>query len=94
MVESVARVATDKPERYVKQLMSHLGHRVNKELADDGTGILRWQSGARCTLTADGDSLVMVATAEDDEELRHVCDVVARHLQRFGTREALQVTWS
>jgi hypothetical protein len=94
MVESVARVATQQPGRYIKQIISHLGHKVTKELADDGTGSLRWETGGWCTLTASDGSLVIVATAPDDEELAHVQDVVARHLERFGNREGLRVSWS
>jgi uncharacterized protein len=94
MVESVARVATEQPGRYIKQLVSHLGHKVTKELADDGTGRLSWESGGRVTLTADDGLLVIVATAADDEELVHIRGVVGRHLERFGTREGLHVNWS
>ena len=93
MPQSVARVSTDQPERYLKQLVSHLGHRLSTEVLADGQGVIRFDRG-QCLLTTDPQTLVLTASAADDEELRHVQDVVARHLERFGTRGGIQVSWS
>jgi hypothetical protein len=93
MIESVARVATGRPERYLRQLVDHLGHRLSTGHLEDGRGeIIR--DRARCTLEAADGSLVLTATGEDAEALRRIQDVVARHLERFGGRESLQVQWS
>ncbi|MFC4122892.1 DUF2218 domain-containing protein [Nonomuraea zeae] len=35
---STAHVATARPERYVKQLISHMGHRATAELTGPGRG--------------------------------------------------------
>jgi caffeoyl-CoA O-methyltransferase len=93
MVDSVARVATDQPGRYVKQIVSHLAHKRTTWLADDGSGVVDFGSG-RCTLTAQAGVLLLAATAPDRAELDHVRDVLGRHLERFGGREGLRVTWS
>jgi caffeoyl-CoA O-methyltransferase len=93
VLESVARVATAQPERYLKQLVSHLGHRRSTELHADGSGLVRFDDG-RCELTAQPGVLVLTASAEDLAGLTHVQDVIKRHLERFGTRAELQVTWS
>ena len=93
MVESVARVVTDQPDRYIKQLVSHLGHKASTDLADDGTGVIVLDVG-RCTLTGESGTLVLVASADDDAGLSRVRDVVGRHLERFGAREGLQVQWT
>jgi caffeoyl-CoA O-methyltransferase len=93
MAESEARVPTPQPERYIKQLVSHLGHRAQTELGPDGQGVIRLDVGY-CTLTAAPGTLVLHATAEGAEGLARVQDVVARHLERFGTREGVQVQWS
>ncbi len=37
--------------------------------------------------------LVLTAVAETADGMAHIQDVVGRHLQRFGAREGLQVTW-
>jgi hypothetical protein len=93
MVESVARVATDQPARYVKQVVSHLAHKRATWLAEDGSGVVDFGSG-RCTLTAQAGILLLHASAQDAAELDHVREVLARHLERFGGREGLRVTWS
>jgi hypothetical protein len=93
MVESVARVTTEQPARYVKQLVSHLAHKRTTWLAEDGSGVIDFGSG-RCTMTAEAGVLLLAATAPDVAELDHVRDVLRRHLERFGGREGLHVTWS
>ena len=93
MVRSTARVATDQPERYIKQLVSHLAHKLTTRLEDDGRGSIGFESG-RCVLAAEPGSLVLVATADDDAALEHVRGVVTRHLERFGGRAGLEVNWN
>jgi hypothetical protein len=93
MVESVARVATDQPGRYLKQIVSHLGHKRTTWVEPDGSGVVDFGSG-RCTLTAQDGVLLLAASAPDQAELDHVRDVLGRHLERFGGREGLRVTWS
>ena len=94
MIESVAEVATERPERYLKQLVSHLGREVDAEQAEDGrSGALTFSSG-NCALAAEIGTLRMIARANDAERLAAVEAVVARHLVRFGERDALVVEWS
>jgi hypothetical protein len=95
MVQSIARVVTDQPDRYLKQLVSHLSHRLTTRVEADGTGVLEWDTAAgRCLLAAQAGVLVLTASAEDEAMLQRVRDVVARHLERFGGRKGLDVTWS
>jgi hypothetical protein len=94
MIDSIAKVATERPERYLKQLVSHLGNKVETEMTEDGrSGSLTFTSGT-CELAAEPGTLVMTAQAEDIELLARVQDVVARHLVRFGTKDELVVEWS
>jgi hypothetical protein len=94
MIESVAEVSTERPERYLKQLVSHLGHKVDTTMTEDGrSGALTFNSGT-CALAAEPGALVMTAHAEDTELLARVQDVVERHLVRFGTQDELIVAWS
>jgi hypothetical protein len=92
MPASTARVATDRPMRYVEQMCTHLGHKMRTELAE-GTGVIRHHAGT-CRLRAEDGVLVLDAIADTAENLRRVQDVVARHLERFGARDGLTVTWS
>jgi caffeoyl-CoA O-methyltransferase len=92
MPVSRADVATDVPERFIRQLVSHLGHKLTTEMLPDGAGVIA-VSGARCTLTARTGQLMLEATADDTDSLAHVQNVVARHLERFGARAGLRVRW-
>jgi hypothetical protein len=94
MVTSRARVETDAAARYAKQLLSHLGRKAGVEPVDgepDG-GLLRLSAGTG-VVRPRADHLVLEATAVDAEALALVEDVLGRHLERFGARRALVVTW-
>jgi hypothetical protein len=87
-----ADVVTDAPGRYAKQLVSHLGRRV--EFAVDGpasTG--RFGDGTGTVLVGDG-VLTLLAEAPDAESLALVQRVLGGHLERFGQRNELVVSWS
>jgi uncharacterized protein len=95
MPTSQAKVPTDAAPRYAKQLLSHLGRKRQVEALEgepDG-GRLVFENGTG-TVRPAGDHLLLVAEAADEESLRHVEDVLARHLERFGARRELVVTWS
>ena len=92
MPSSHATVTTDRPQRYIKQLVSHLGHRLSTSVADDGTGIIIMEGG-RSTLTPAGGAIEIAASADGAETLSRLEDVIARHLIRFGADGELEVTW-
>jgi hypothetical protein len=56
----------------------------------DGTVDFGW---ARCTLQATAAALMLRAEAADQENLQRVQGTVADHLERFGRRDHLTVTW-
>ena len=91
---SVAVVPTDAAARYAKQLLSHLGRKAGVEPVDgepDG-GLLRLSAGVGVVRCRD-DHLVLEASATDAASLALVEDVLSRHLERFGARRELTVTW-
>ena len=45
------------------------------------------------TLNVEADALVMRADADDAETLDQVEDATRRHLERFGEKDGLVVTW-
>jgi len=55
--------------------------------------VLRWGFGGTTTLTVEAGALVMRADAGDAETLDRVKDVTGRHLERFGEKDGLVVTW-
>jgi caffeoyl-CoA O-methyltransferase len=92
MLYARAEVATATPDRFIRQLVSHLGHKANTALQPDGSGVIAVHDG-RCQLTGQGEMLVLEASADNAVGLAHIQDVVGRHLERFGARAALRVNW-
>jgi hypothetical protein len=92
LVSSTAFVVTSRPERYIKQLVSHFGKKVKTELTDEG-GRLEFDFGV-CELKAAPTGIELIGTAEDAAQLETLKDVVARHLVRFGVNDQLTVTWT
>jgi len=93
VLTSTAHVPVERPERYGKQLVSHMAHRRTTRWDPPGTGSIEWPDG-RCGLACESGVLILTATADDAEALARVQDAVGRHLERFGTREGLQVRWT
>ncbi|MEW1774485.1 DUF2218 domain-containing protein [Streptomyces sp. NPDC086777] len=92
MARSEARVPTDRPARYAKQLASHLGRRSQTSWDEEtGTGGIVFQNGTGTLTATEGALLLTVDT--DPEHLGVLEGVVGRHLVRFGTRDELVVAW-
>jgi hypothetical protein len=92
MPESHASVATEKPTPYLKQLCKHFGHKVEVAF-DDAHGTIVFAMG-RCELDAtQAGVLKLRAQAEDSESLARTEQVVGSHLERFGRRDELSVSW-
>ena len=87
-----ADVATDSPARYAKQLVSHLGRKVAFD-TDGPSSTARIADGTGTIVVGDG-VLTLIASATDAETLARVQDVLGRHLERFGQRNELVVTWA
>jgi len=90
---SYADVATDRPERYGKQLVSHLGRRNGGEWsAEDRSGWIDLGDG-RATVTATDAGLRLELVAAPDQ-LPRLEEVVGSHLARFGERDGLTIRWT
>jgi hypothetical protein len=90
---STARVVTDRPGRYGKQLVTHLSRRSEGAWDDEaGRGWIDFGE-SRVELTADTDALDIRLDATP-ERLAAMEDVVGRHLVRFGARDELVVRWT
>jgi len=92
-VHASAHIATDRPERYIKQLVSHLGHKLSTSLADDGVATITFPKG-KCLLAPHAGYIDARAAGVDEPTLAVVEDVVARHLVRFGSEGELTVSWT
>jgi hypothetical protein len=92
LVSATAFVATSRPQRYIRQLVSHFGNKVKTEFTDQG-GRLEFDFGV-CDLKATPRGIELIGTAEDAGQLETLKDVVARHLIRFGANDELSVSWT
>ena len=89
---SRADVTTSTPGRYAKQLVSHLGRKV--EFAEQPTAT--WSAsilGSLVRITVRDGSLVLEAQASDAGALARAEHVLGSHLERFGQRNELTVVW-
>jgi uncharacterized protein len=88
---ATASVATQSPARYAKQLASHLGRRC--EVREEADGVRIVFADGDCLLTPADGALELLATADSAASLDRVAHVVGSHLERFGQRNELQVSW-
>ncbi|MDI2098178.1 DUF2218 domain-containing protein [Ruicaihuangia caeni] len=84
-------IATERPERWSKQLVSHLGRRAAIEETSEGRA-LALSKGTGIVSTGDG-ALTLIARGSDEEHTAAVQDILQRHLLRFATREQLTIEW-
>jgi uncharacterized protein len=94
MVHSTARVRTDRPHRYAKQLAAHLGRRLATSWDEDtGSGSVRFPDrNGSASLLAQPGALVLELDS-DTAHIETLEDVLGRHLARFGTKDELIVEW-
>ena len=89
---SHADVPTDAPARYAKQLVSHLGRKA--PFTEDPTGTWTITVGdARGRIAVGDDVLSLHVEASDAEILDRLEHALGSHLERFGARAGLTVTW-
>ncbi len=91
LLSSRADVVTDAPARYAKQLVSHLGRKV--EFVEDAGTWTATVLGSVARITVGDAVLVLQAEAPDDEGLARLEGALGNHLVRFGQRNELRVTW-
>lgn len=94
---SVARVATDRPARYGKQLASHMSHKITTSWdADAAVGELVFDRGGAVSGRVDvstEDGALVLALHAPEPELERLEYVAGIHLARFGVEDQLAVSW-
>jgi len=92
MTTVTGSMATDRPARYAKQLVSHWSER-GPATVEDGATVQRWDNGNVIVLRpADGVLEVEVSVGPEGDAERFA-QVVKDHLERFGSRDELNVVW-
>ncbi len=87
-----ADVLTEAPARYAKQLVAHLGRRLTWTI-EGGTSTTRIGAATGAVVVGDG-VLTLLVRAPDEEALERAEHVLGSHLERFGQRHELTVTWT
>ena len=90
-LRSRAGVVTDRPSPYLLQLCKHFRHKLDVTF-DSHRGTIPFAFG-RCELRAADGVLELEAIAATPAELERVEQVIASHLERFGRRHELSVSW-
>jgi hypothetical protein len=85
-------MATDRPERYAKQLAGHWSRKGTVEETGE-TIVIRLESGQVVTLVPAIGQLDIEAAVPDGGDPDQWARVVADHLERFGQRDELHVVW-
>lgn len=94
MAESSAKLIIDRPERYAKQLASHIGHKAQGVEDFDGKTHITFGFGATGTIAVGDGEVLLTATANDDEALSKAQDILGRHLLKFAKLEEQTLDWS
>ena len=89
---ATAVVATATPGRYAKQLASHFGRRC--EVVEEADGVRIVFGEGSCLVRSREDALDLRVSAPSAPEVERLTQVVGSHLERFGQRNELQVSWS
>ncbi len=87
MSVSVARVPTGSASRYLQQLAKHWSHKMEVSFTAEESRIA-FPGGSVLEMKADSDTLDVVLTIPDGDDVERMRDVVSSHLDRFAFREA------
>ncbi len=88
---SFAHIACANPGRLINRLCKHWGHKFPVEL-DDALGRIELPIG-ECRLRDAGERLEAQLQAADAAALARLQQVVADHLERMASGEALKIVW-
>jgi len=104
MVASTARVATERPTLYLKQLCEHFADEGRRHSGqevevsfDEHQGFVDFAPvvSGTCRLDARQEGvLVLDASGTDQAALERVQRILTEHVERFGGRDGLTVDWA
>jgi len=93
MPRSIADVASIDPARMLRRLCNHWRHKFEIERRDDQHALIPMGEVGASEFTITPGVLHVEARHEDAEQLPHLCQVIARHLERFALDESLVFDW-
>ena len=89
---ATAEISTAKASGYLQQICKHFGHKIEVEF-DTRIGKIAFPFG-RAELEAEQDALALNASADNEEDLEKLKQVLSSHLERFAFRESLEIIWN
>jgi uncharacterized protein len=92
LITSRADVTTGTPARYANQLVAHLGRKL--EFTTDGPTSTAALGAATAQVVVGDGLLTLIATGTDADAVARAEHVLGSHLERFGQRNELTVTWT
>lgn len=90
-MNSLAQFETERATRYIQTMCKHFSIKVKAEFRE-ATGFVVFPFG-RCDMTAHPDRLELRASAESEEQLKNVVDIITSHLERYAFRENPSLEW-
>jgi uncharacterized protein len=104
MIAGSARVATEHPTRYLKQLCEHFAHEAPRHSGqeihvtfDDHEGLVDFTPVVSGALRLDARHegvLAVEASGTDQASLERVQRILTEHVERFGHHDGLTVEWA
>jgi hypothetical protein len=94
MMNTCAALEIERPERYAKQLVSHISHKAVTLTDDKGLTTVTFGFGATGTVSVSETSVLLSAQAENQDSLERAQDVLGRHLLKFAKLEDQNLNWS
>ena len=85
-------MATERPQRYARQLARHWSDKATTWEAGEET-VICFDGGSTVRMVPAAGELVIRVEVPSGEGVAGFADVVARHLVRFGRRHELEVVW-
>lgn len=94
MPQSSAKLVIDRPERYAKQLASHIGHKAESVAEADGITTITFGFGGTGTIAVESDSVLLTGEAGNQEDLEKIQNILGKHLLKFAKLEDQQLDWN
>ena len=90
-----AQVAIERPQRWAKQLVSHLGNKAKVEETATGSKLYFGEDGNSVGLVdTDEEHVRLTAFGNSAEDLERAKNVLGKHLERFAEKLEIKVHWN
>jgi hypothetical protein len=93
-VKKSTELVIDRPERWAKQLASHVGNRA-EVVSENAVSKITFGFGGTGTISTSETAVLLSAEADSEENLSRIQEILGSHLLRFAKLEGqLTLHWS